>query len=108
MIALTKEAWTIFVVDDDDSVRKALSRLMRGAGFDVQQVKEREMLLDARHLALIGAYGGFAEVLLSGFPVAEASEDTITKSEVRAEPPNRIHDQLQYQYCIRPHALRTY
>jgi hypothetical protein len=47
---------------------------LSGAGFETQHVHERPMPLDARHLALIGAYGGFAEVLLSGFPVEEASE----------------------------------
>jgi ubiquinone/menaquinone biosynthesis C-methylase UbiE len=44
------------------------------AGFEVSGVYEREVPLDARSLALVGAYGGLAEVLLSGFPVAEASE----------------------------------
>ena len=44
------------------------------AGFVTRDVNEREVLLDARSLALIGAYGGFAEVLLSGYPVVEASE----------------------------------
>lgn len=44
------------------------------AGFKTTDVNERQMPLDARHLALIGAYGGFAEVLLSGYPVADASE----------------------------------
>jgi FixJ family two-component response regulator len=36
MVAFAEQAWTIFIVDDDDSVRKALSRLMRGAGFEVR------------------------------------------------------------------------
>ena len=47
---------------------------LSGSGFDVRDVNERGLPHDARCLALIGAYGGFAEVLLSGYPVAEASE----------------------------------
>ena len=47
---------------------------LRQFGLEARSVKERAMALDARHLALIGAYGGFAEVLLSGFPVEEASK----------------------------------
>lgn len=47
---------------------------LRRARLDARDVKEREVLLDARCLALIGAYGGLAEVLLSGFPVGEASK----------------------------------
>jgi len=36
MVALAEQAWSIFIVDDDDSVRKGLSRLMRTAGFEVK------------------------------------------------------------------------
>ena len=36
MVALAEQAWTIFIVDDDDSVRKGLSRLMRAHGFAVR------------------------------------------------------------------------
>ena len=36
MVALAEEAWRIFIVDDDDSVRRGLSRLMRVAGFEVR------------------------------------------------------------------------
>jgi ubiquinone/menaquinone biosynthesis C-methylase UbiE len=50
--------------------KEALGR----AGFGTRDVHERTVMLDARSLALIGAYGGFAEVLLSGYPVADASE----------------------------------
>ena len=36
MAPLAEQAWMIFIVDDDDSVRKGLSRLMRAAGFEVR------------------------------------------------------------------------
>jgi FixJ family two-component response regulator len=36
MGALPENMWTILIVDDDDSVRKALSRLMSAAGFEVK------------------------------------------------------------------------
>ena len=36
MVPLAEQAWAIFIVDDDDSVRKGLSRLMRAAGFEVK------------------------------------------------------------------------
>ncbi|MGH8549671.1 MAG: class I SAM-dependent methyltransferase [Methylococcales bacterium] len=54
-----KEEWTACLAD---------------SGLEVVDVHEREVVLDAHSLALVGAYGGLAEVLLSGFPVAEASE----------------------------------
>ena len=36
MVMLTEGSWMIYIVDDDDSVRKSLSRLMRTCGFDVK------------------------------------------------------------------------
>jgi len=36
MVALGEQTWMIFIVDDDDSVRKGLTRLMRAAGFEVR------------------------------------------------------------------------
>jgi FixJ family two-component response regulator len=40
------QAWTICVVDDDDSVRKGLSRLMRASGFEVRSYGTAESFLD--------------------------------------------------------------
>jgi len=50
------------------------SEALASSGLEVSSVYERPVVLDARCLGLVGAYGGLAEVLLSGFPVAEASE----------------------------------
>jgi FixJ family two-component response regulator len=36
MAALAGQAWAILIVDEDDSVRKGLSRLMSAAGFAVR------------------------------------------------------------------------
>jgi ubiquinone/menaquinone biosynthesis C-methylase UbiE len=47
---------------------------LAAAGLVVHDMHERLVELDARCLALVGAYGGMAEVLLSGFPVEVASE----------------------------------
>ena len=46
MVALAEQAWTIFIVDDDDSVRKALSRLMRAAGFEVRAFATAESFFE--------------------------------------------------------------
>jgi FixJ family two-component response regulator len=37
---------TIYIVDDDDSVRRALSRLLRSAGMDCESFPSGEALLD--------------------------------------------------------------
>jgi hypothetical protein len=42
-------------------------------GYQIKDVHERTVNLDERCLAAVGAYGGFAEVLLSGYPVEAAS-----------------------------------
>jgi ubiquinone/menaquinone biosynthesis C-methylase UbiE len=47
--------------------------LLEGHGFRVEDVHERVVMLDERCLAATGAYGGLAEVLLSGYPVEVAS-----------------------------------
>jgi ubiquinone/menaquinone biosynthesis C-methylase UbiE len=43
-------------------------------GFEIQSVHERTVMMTQHSFETIGAYGGFAEVILSGYPVAEASE----------------------------------
>lgn len=50
------------------------SALLEGAGLAPRAPFERTIALDERCLALVGAYGGMAEVLLNGFPVEAASE----------------------------------
>ena len=49
------------------------AEMVRGHGFRVVDVHERVVLLDERCLAAVGAYGGLAEVLMSGYPVEAAS-----------------------------------
>ena len=48
--------------------------LLSEFGLNTLDVNERLVELDARSFALVGAYGGMAEVLLSGYPVESASE----------------------------------
>ena len=42
MVAHADDAWTIFILDDDDSVRKGLTRLMRASGFEVRAFADGE------------------------------------------------------------------
>ena len=43
-------------------------------GFEVERVYKRSVPISQRGLELVGAYGGLAEVLMSGYPVQIASE----------------------------------
>jgi ubiquinone/menaquinone biosynthesis C-methylase UbiE len=54
--------------------RDEWSRMLADAGLMVHDIHERVVELNARSFGLVGAYGGLAEVLLSGFPVLEAAE----------------------------------
>lgn len=49
------------------------SQMLADAGMQVHDLNERVVELNARSFGLVGAYGGLAEVLLSGFPVEEAA-----------------------------------
>lgn len=49
------------------------SQMLLDAGMRVQDRDERVVDLNARSFALVGAYGGLAEVLMTGFPVEEAA-----------------------------------
>lgn len=40
------DPFCVYVVDDDDSVRKALSRLLRASGYDVKTYASPELFLD--------------------------------------------------------------
>jgi FixJ family two-component response regulator len=46
---MTRESPTVFVVDDEESVRKALARLMRSAGFTVAVFGSPQEFLQARN-----------------------------------------------------------
>lgn len=50
------------------------SDVLLKCGLKVHDMHERVVEVDHRSFALVGAYGGLAEVLLSGYPVEEASE----------------------------------
>jgi FixJ family two-component response regulator len=45
---------TIFIIDDDASVRKSLSRLVRSAGFEVETFATAELFLEREHYDGIG------------------------------------------------------
>jgi ubiquinone/menaquinone biosynthesis C-methylase UbiE len=47
--------------------------MLREHGFEIRDVNERVIMLNERCLAAVGAYGGLAEVLLSGYPVEASS-----------------------------------
>lgn len=49
------------------------SSLLQAASLQVHDVHERVVMMDERRLAAVGAYGGLAEVLMSGYPVEAAS-----------------------------------
>jgi RNA polymerase sigma factor (sigma-70 family) len=49
-----KEGSTVFVIDDDDSVRKSLSRLLRSLGFGVETFASAEQFLDRENYRGIG------------------------------------------------------
>jgi hypothetical protein len=55
---------------DPDEWEQALVR----NGFSVTRVYKRPIAISQRGLELVGAYGGLAEVLMSGYPVKIASE----------------------------------
>ena len=45
IVAVPENPWLICIVDDDDSVRKGLSRLMRASGFEVRAYATPESFL---------------------------------------------------------------
>ncbi|WP_372605196.1 class I SAM-dependent methyltransferase [Actibacterium sp.] len=47
--------------------------MLEDAGFDITRVNHRNVPISREGLALVGAYGGLAEVLMSGYPVDIAS-----------------------------------
>lgn len=50
------------------------SDCLTAAGLETVDTFERRVEVDARGMALVGAYGGLAQVLLSGYPVEAAGE----------------------------------
>lgn len=80
------------------------SEKLVAAGFTVEQADRREMLISRRGLQLVGAYGGLAEVLMSGYPVEIASECLI-------EGADRAFDLLQVEavprYWLEVKAVRA-
>jgi ubiquinone/menaquinone biosynthesis C-methylase UbiE len=60
--------------DKDWKTPEEWAALLEAEGFDVERVYKRPIPIDQRGLELVGAYGGLAEVLMSGYPVDIASE----------------------------------
>jgi FixJ family two-component response regulator len=51
---MNKMKKTVFIIDDDASVRKSLSRLLRSAGFEVETFASAELFLKREHYDGIG------------------------------------------------------
>jgi FixJ family two-component response regulator len=51
---MTDPKSTVFVIDDDSSVRKSLSRLLRSLGFDVETFASAELFLRRKHYEGVG------------------------------------------------------
>jgi FixJ family two-component response regulator len=51
---ITSSSPTVFIIDDDASVRKSLSRLLRSAGFEVETFATAELFLEREHYDGIG------------------------------------------------------
>lgn len=60
--------------DKDWKTPEAWAALLEAEGFEVERVYKRPIPINQRGLELVGAYGGLAEVLMSGYPVDIASE----------------------------------
>lgn len=60
--------------DKDWKTPEEWSALLEAEGFEVERVYKRPIPINQRGLELVGAYGGLAEVLMSGYPVDVASE----------------------------------
>lgn len=80
------------------------SEKLVNAGFNVELAERRQMDISRRGLQLVGAYGGLAEVLMSGYPVEIASECLI-------EGADRAFDLMQVEsvprYWLEVKATRT-
>jgi FixJ family two-component response regulator len=51
---ITASSPTVFIIDDDASVRKSLSRLLRSVGFEVETFASAELFLEREHYDGIG------------------------------------------------------
>jgi FixJ family two-component response regulator len=51
---MTEPKPTVFVIDDDASVRKSLSRLLRSSGFDTETFASAEQFLEREHYQGVG------------------------------------------------------
>jgi FixJ family two-component response regulator len=51
---ITASSPTVFIIDDDASVRKSLSRLLHSAGFEVETFASAELFLEREHYDGIG------------------------------------------------------
>lgn len=53
---------------------KEWQSILENQGFEVVYTNERPVVMTQTNFETIGAYGGFAKIILSGYPVEEASE----------------------------------
>jgi FixJ family two-component response regulator len=50
-MSVSETTTTVFIIDDDDSVRKALARLMRSAGYNVEVFGSAEEFLSSERMS---------------------------------------------------------
>jgi FixJ family two-component response regulator len=76
---MTEEQATVFVVDDDPSVRKALSPLLRPAGYEVQVHSSAREFLESE-CSWSGAACLVLDVRMPGFSGLDLQEELVSKN----------------------------
>ena len=96
---MAEKSPTIFVIDDDDSVRKSLARLLRSAGLTVETFPSGEAYLERQ------PYDGLGCIVLDVCMAGLSGTDLQARlAEKRLRPPHHLpHGARQHPHGRRRH-----
>lgn len=95
---VSERSFTVFVVDDDESVRKALKRLLRVHGYHVITFESAEDLLESGQLQTRGCI--LLDMRLPGISGPELHEKLATMDSAYPVIFMTAHDTPQWQECV--------
>jgi len=92
---MPQKSFTVYVVDDDDSIRRALQRLLRSVGYQALTFESAEEFLDSTSCSVEGCL--ILDIRLPGMTGLELQEKLVSKGAQHSIIFMTAHDNPQWR-----------
>ena len=92
---MTQKSCAVYIVDDDESIRRALKRLLRSAGYQASTFESAEEFLDSNSCSVEGCL--ILDIRLPGMTGLELQEKLVSRGAKHSVIFMTAHDNFQWR-----------